>query len=257
MLYLTLIITLLLIRSSIKKYDRVFNPFTLSLQIPLLFLLIPQIIAINIGLGEDYLLSDIVILLNILFIYIGSRINCRFWAVKEIENVNLISIISICVVCVLFFIMFPLLISYGLSLKGVRDFYEAVVFSPYASLYEISKTLLIIIVILQFLKTQKLTVGIFIVVVTMYEEYKKVNYTYMSFFLLFSFILMLLYHYSQSSQTEIGMAALSYFDLYKQQSIVIDMLQRNQMDYYNGQIYISSWYKLIPRLFWPDKPVQI
>ncbi len=90
----------------------------------------------------------------------------------------------------------------------------------------------------------------------MYEEYKKVNYTYMSFFLLFSFILMLLYHYSQSSQTEIGMAALSYFDLYKQQSIVIDMLQRNQMDYYNGQIYISSWYKLIPRLFWPDKPVD-
>ena len=116
MLYLTLIITLLLIRSSIKKYDRVFNPFTLSLQIPLLFLLIPQIIAINIGLGEDYLLSDIVILLNILFIYIGSRINCRFGAVKEIENVNLISIISICIVCVLFFIMFPLLISYGLSL---------------------------------------------------------------------------------------------------------------------------------------------
>ncbi len=52
------------------------------------------------------------------------------------------------------------------------------------------------------------------------------------------------------------MAALSYFDLYKQQSIVIDMLQRNQMDYYNGQIYISSWYKLIPRLFWPDKPVD-
>ena len=216
MLYLTLIITLLLIRSSIKKYDRVFNPFTLSLQIPLLFLLIPQIIAINIGLGEDYLLSDIVILLNILFIYIGSRINCRFGAVKEIENVNLISIISICIVCVLFFIMFPLLISYGLSLKGVRDFYEAVVFSPYASLYEISKTLLIIIVILQFLKTQKLTAGIFIVAfflifsgskmailstlivfVTMYEEYKKVNYTYMSFFLLFSFILMLLYHYSQ------------------------------------------------------------
>ncbi len=35
----------------------------------LLFLLIPQIIAINIGLGEDYLLSDIVILLNILYIY--------------------------------------------------------------------------------------------------------------------------------------------------------------------------------------------
>ncbi|WP_276367380.1 hypothetical protein [Chryseolinea sp. H1M3-3] len=49
---------------------------------------------------------------------------------------------------------------------------------------------------------------------------------------------------------------ISYFDIYKNQSYVINKFLNGEMEYYYGEIYLSSYLKFIPRILWEDKPKQ-
>jgi hypothetical protein len=49
------------------------------------------------------------------------------------------------------------------------------------------------------------------------------------------------------------MNALSYFDIYNNQSMLVEKLMTDKHDFYHGQIYLTSFYRYIPRIIWEGK----
>ena len=91
----------------------------------------------------------------------------------------------------------------------------------------------------------------------MWEEYRKMNYKYLLFSFPIIFMLLVGYHFTQSLKTSnisVFENALSYFDVYKQQSIALEMFIKGKIEYFYGEISLSSWYKIIPRFLWESKP---
>lgn len=276
MLFVVFFLTIILCRRSVVRYKKFFNPFTLSIQYPLLFIIVPQIILIIIGAGEDSFLSDIVILLSILSTFVGTYIKLPLLKVYPFKNYRLIIVFTSVLLIILSIPLIPQLLSYGLSFRGLREFYEYVIFSPYASFYDIIKTILLLLIIILFVKKKKVTVVVLIlsiilcltgskmailstviVLATVWEEYRKMNYKYLFTLLSIVFIILIGYHFSQSLNTadrSVFETALSYFDVYKQQSFALEMFIKGKIDYYYGEISLSSWYKIIPRFVWEDKP---
>lgn len=276
MLFVILIFILFLCKKSILRYKRLFNPFTLTIQYPLLFIVIPQIILVVLDLGEDSIISDIVIALFIICIYIGTIIKFPLLKILPLKNYRLILIFTTALLIVLSIPLIPILLGYGLSFRGLREFYEYVVFSPYASVYEIVKSLLLIDIIILFVRGRKVTNTIIfltlilffsgskmailstvLILATAWEEYRKMNYKYLTISFSVIFILLIGYHFTQSlnvSDKTIFENALSYFDVYRQQSMALDMFIDGKIDYFYGEISLSSWYKNIPRLIWEGKP---
>lgn len=275
-LFLVFLLVLFLIWRSVKRYQKLFNPFTLSIQIPLLFLIIPQLILIMIAEGEDSLLSDSVIAIFVLSIYWGTFLKLPYIKVVPFRNRSLLIKFTFLLIIVLSIPLLPILLSFGLSFSGLRNFYEYIVFSSYASFYDVVKMLILFLIVFSFAKNRKLTLYSFclivilffsgskmailttsIIIATLWEEYAKLNYKYLLLCFCCIAVFLIIYHYSQSVVTEdINMfeTALSYFDVYRQQTLALDLLVSGKIDFFCGEISLSSWYKIIPRFFWEDKP---
>lgn len=155
MLFVTLIFIIFLCWRSVIRYRKLFNPFTLSIQYPLLFIVIPQIILILLDAGEDSILSDFVIAISVFFIYIGTFLKLPLLKVYPFKNNRLIITFTFILLLILSIPLIPHLLNFGLSFRGLREFYEYVVFSPYASFYEIVKTLLLFLIIILFVRKRK------------------------------------------------------------------------------------------------------
>lgn len=260
---------------SFKKYHVIFNPFILSVQTPLLFLLIPQSILIIVFNGEDIFLSDVVILVYSISIFIGCYIKAPKIKIPKLKNLKLTTKIISGLCIGLSLPLIPILLRYGLSFRGLREFYEYIVFSPFSSIYAIVKTLLSCIIIILFIHTKKINFKIivlcfilvfsgskmaifssFLLLGTLWEQYRKMNYRILSICSIFLAIGLVLYHSTQNTSKDADAikGAMSYFDVYRQQSLALDMLTSNKIDYFYGEIFLSSYYIIIPRLIWPDKP---
>lgn len=231
---------------------------------------------ILLGVGDDSIFSDFVILLFVTSIYWGTLYRLPYLKIYQFRNYKLIKYFTILMILGGAAILFPCLLNFGLSFRGLREFYEYVVFSPYASFYEIVRTLLIILILFLFVKKQKITLPIaflvlvlcfsggkmailstVIILATMWEEYKPMNYKFLFLILGCVFIGLIFYHYSQSLNVDnrnVFENALSYFDVYRQQSLALDMFQEGKLDYFHGEISLSSLYKVIPRFIWENKP---
>lgn len=274
MLLIALVIIFFLGWRSILRYNRFFNPFTLSIQGTLLFLIIPQLFLIGFADGTSFLSSDIVIILNIISIWIGTKFTIKTFYIQEFGNRKILVFFLLLLAMLLFLGMLPMLLSYGISFRGLRLFYEEIVFSPLASLYEAFKTILLFLISVLFLKHKKVNLGIVILVIfivfsgskmailstvvllaTLYEEFRNINYHKLFIVFLCVFCFMLYYHFIQSTQEEIFKSALSYFDIYDNQAMAIDMFLNGELEYFNGKISLSTIIRSIPRIIWPDKPV--
>lgn len=276
-LFIVFFLTLFLIYFSVKRYNKLFNPFTLSLQIPLLFLIIPQLIVILFANGEDSILSDTVITLFIFSIFLGTYIRLPNIKIYSFRNRKLLIFFTYVLIIFFSIPLVPILLKFGVSFKGLREFYEYVVFSQYASFYAIIKVLLLFLVIFLFTKNRRFTLHSFalliilcltgskmaifstaIIVATLWEEYRKMNYKYLILLSTFLFFIMIIYHFLQSSyvseNTTALDTALSYFDVYRQQTLALNMFVEGKINYFHGDISLSSWYKIIPRFLWADKP---
>lgn len=275
MIFIILIITIILTYISFKRYKVIFNPFILSIQVPLFFLLIPQSILIIGFEGEDNTLSDIVILVYTFSIFIGSYIKPPKLLIPNLKNTET-TIQIIFVLCMILIIpLLPLIIKYGLSFRGLREFYEYVVFSSYSSIYSILKVLLSCIIVIWFIKRKRLNLKIIVLAIilifsgskmailstfilfgTLWEQYRRINPRKLIICSVIVACGMVSYHSVQNTNDKIDAinGALSYFDVYKQQSMALEMLTNNELDFFNGEIYFSSFYSIIPRLIWPEKP---
>lgn len=275
-LFIVLLFVIFLIYQSVRRYKKLFNPFTLSIQVPLLFLIIPQLILIALVEGEDSLISDAVIAIFVLSIYCGTYLKFPYIKILPFRNRGLLIKFTFLLIFVLAIPLLPILLSFGISFNGLRNFYEYIVFSPYASFYTVVKSLMMILIVFSFVKNKKLTLYSLclililffsgskmailtttILIATIWEEYSKLNYRYLFLCFLCIAIFLVAYHYSQSAYKDnVGMleTALSYFDVYRQQTLALNSLIDGNIDFYYGEISLSSWYKVIPRFLWEDKP---
>lgn len=274
MLVFVFFVTCLLIYKSIKKYKILTNPFVLESYYPLIFLVLPQLVLSLLGIGENYWLSDWVILLYVLCVFLGTSLNFKTFRVIDIKRKNRISF-----ACLIFAIIFILptlkyLFNCGISLVGIRCYYETVVFSELASFYELGKnflflsillmllsknrfSLIIIILILIFIFSgSKFAIFNFLIFLTIYlEVYKKVNLKVIIWASIPVFFLMIIYHFTQTKDVESPfLAALNYFDIYKNQSFLLKKFNAENYPLYYGEITFSSYLKFIPRIIWEDKP---
>lgn len=275
MLIAIFVTTLILIIISIRKYGFLTNPFVLEAYYPLLFLMLPQIILISIGLGESYNLSNWVIIVYVISIYVGTQINIKSIQVTKVARGKVVATLCLFIAAILIAPTLPILLNCGLSFSGIRCYYETVVFTKYAGLYDLGKTFLFLSILLFFLEYLKAKWWLILLVLIMVfsgskfaifnlliffciyvELYKKIRVYKILLWSIPILILFILYHFSQTNNAENPMlAAISYFDIYEKQSFLLEKFENNKHALYYGEINLSSYYKFIPRIFWPDKPV--
>jgi len=163
MLVGALILSLLLALISIFRYGKVFNPFTMESYFTVLFMIVPQLfLATTLSDPAYFFYSDLVIIIYIVSIFIGTMINVNSFKIKAIENVHTVNTLNIVLYAALIAPLIPFLLSKGISAKGIRDFYETVVFSKYAVFYELSKLVLYFVIFFKLLKRQRISFGVLI-----------------------------------------------------------------------------------------------
>jgi hypothetical protein len=275
MLILALIISLILAIVSILRYKRVFNPFIIEVYFTVLFMIVPQLFVIGEDSGTDNFYSDLVIIVYISSIFIGTMINFREFRLKEIENVRIINSLNIVLYGLLVLPLVPFLLAAGISAQGFRQFYETVVFTKFASFYELSKLVLYFIIFFKLIKRQKFTLGFFILfpLVFVYgsrfvildaiiylcvflEQFKNLGLKRIILTCFVGAVLIGVYTASQFTRDNMRDILVSYFDIYKNQSLVVNKLMNGEMEYFHGKLYFSSYLKFIPRILWEGKPKQ-
>lgn len=276
MLILALIISCILAIISILRYKRVFNPFIIEVYFTVLFLIVPQIVIIKEQPKDnEYFYSDLVIIVYILSVFVGTMINFRGIRIKEIENVRIINNLNILLYALLVLPLIPFLLSAGFSAHGFRQFYETVVFTKFAAFYELSKLVLYFIIFFKLIHRQKFSLGFFILFPLIFvygsrfiildfiiylciflEQFKNVGVKRIVFTAVIGALAIGIYTVFQFTSDNINDILVSYFDIYRNQSLVVNKLMNGEMEYYHGELYFSSYLKFIPRIIWEAKPKQ-
>ena len=276
MLIVALILSLLLVVISIARYKKVFNPFTIEVYFTIFFLILPQLLIITDYAPERHFYSDLVIIIYVLSIFFGTLINVNSFKLREIENVGTINTLNIFLYAALIVPMIPMFLEGGLSAQGFRRFYETVVFSKYASFFELSKLVLYFTIFFKLINRQKFTAGFFflfplvffygsrfvildfiIYLCVFLEQFKNLGIKSIITACMIGVLLIITYTYFQfSSRGNLTDHLTSYFDIYKNQSYVINKFIEGDLEYYYGKIYFSSYLKFIPRILWEDKPKE-
>ncbi len=276
MLIVALIFSLALATFSIVRYKKVFNPFTIEVYFTIFFLILPQLLIIKDYAPDRHFYSDLVIIVYVASIFIGTLINVNSFKLREIENVGTINMLNILLYTALIAPMIPLLLEGGISAQGFRRFYETVVFSKYASFFELSKLVLYFTIFFKLINRQKFTRGFFLLFPLVFfygsrfvildfiiylcvflEQFKNLGIKSIITTCLTGAILIIIYTFLQfSSRGNLTEHLTSYFDIYKNQSYVINKFIEGDLEYYYGKIYFSSYLKFIPRILWEDKPKE-
>jgi hypothetical protein len=269
MLLLIFFITLLLITLSIYKYGFLANPFVLEAYYTLLFLIVPQIILIYIGLGESYALSNWVILVYLLSVYVGTQINVKTVKVSKIKRGKFVAALCLVLAFLLILPTLSILMDCGLSLGGIRCYYETVVFTKYAGLYDLGKTFLMLSILLFFLEYLKAKWWLIILVLIMVfsgskfaifnlliffciyvELYEKVKVYKILLYSIPVLVLFVLYHFFQTKDADNPfIAAISYFDIYEKQSFLLEKFNSGKHALYYGEIQFPRFINLFQGYF--------
>jgi hypothetical protein len=274
MLIFNLLLILILIFISNKKYKFLANPFVLEVYYTLLFLIIPQLILIFLELGESYWLSDWIILIYVLSVYLGTLVNIESIKVSEIRRIGGTATICLTLAAFLIAPTITILFDCGLSFEGIRCYYETVVFSKFAGFYELGKTFLFFSVLLFLIKFKKFKWWLIVLILFVIfsgskfaifnlliffciylEIYKKVKIKTILLSSIPILLLLIIYHFFQTKDAENPfIAAITYFDIYEKQSFLLEQFASGKHSLYFGEISYSSYYKFIPRFFWENKP---
>lgn len=274
MLWVVLSVSILLILISMRKFSKALNPFTLEVYFIVMFLIVPQLIFVSIDdKAETYFYSDLAILVYVMAIFIGTLVPVKGYQLKGIQNVNLVNSLNVVMYCILIMPILPMLLSYGLNPGGFRQFYENVVFSKFASFYELSKIVLYFIIFFKLIRRQEFGIWFFILFPFIFfygsrfvildfiiylfiflEHFRNLPFKKLVPGALVAAGVILVYSYFQFSQHNLLSTVVAYFDIYQNQSLIIKSILEGKRDYYYGEIYGSSFLKYIPRILWPEKP---
>lgn len=274
MLIAALILSLILALLSIVRYGKAFNPFTMEAYFTVLFMIVPQMFLITSETDfKYYFWSDLVIMVYITSIFVGTMININSFKLKAIEHVSAVNTLNVLLYAALIAPLIPFLLSKGISAHGFRAFYETVVFSEYAVFYELSKLVLYFVIFFKLLNRQRFSFGVlilfplvffygsrfvildFIIYLCVFlEQFKDLSIRRIIAVCVVGAGAILLYTTFQFTSTKVSDLLISYFDIYRNQTYVINKLVSGEVDYFYGEIYFSSYLKFIPRILWEGKP---
>jgi len=274
MLIAALILSLVLGLFSTIRYRKVFNPFTMEAYFTVLFMIVPQLFLVTTSPNPEYYFwSDVVIMIYIVSIFAGTLINVNSFKLKPIENVHTVNTLNILLYAALVAPLIPFLLSKGISAQGFRAFYETVVFSKYASFYELSKLVLYFLIFFKLINRQRFSFGVlilfplvffygsrfvildFIIYLCVFlEQFRDLSMRRIIAVCLVGAAAILLYSTYQFTTARLSEMLVSYFDIYRNQAFVINKLMDGDIDYFHGEIYASSYLKYIPRIIWEGKP---
>lgn len=274
MLVVALFVGLILTGLSVYRYKKLLNPYLLEAYFTILFMIIPQLIMVSINKSAKlFFWSDVVILVYLVSIFLGTLVNIKTTRLAGVKNVKVVNTINFFLYVLLILPILPLLLRFGLSASGFRSFYETVVFSKFASFYELSKIVLYFLIFFKLIRKEKFSLGFFLLFPLVFfygsrfvvldfiiylcvflEQYKHFGVKKVVAVCLIGAASIALYTTYQFSRVDAQSLFTSYFDIYKNQSFVIDKLLSGESDYYYGEIYFSSYLKYIPRILWEDKP---
>ncbi|MFZ5972406.1 MAG: hypothetical protein ACOYXA_12510 [Bacteroidota bacterium] len=267
---------LLLCLLSLRKFNKLLNPFILESYFVFLLIAFPQTLRILLLPGESsYIYSDLAIFLYFVFVYLGTSVNIRAIRMPEIRYVSIVNGSNWMLFALFVSPIIPIFLSFEFSIAGIRNFYESVVFSPYASFFELAKFFLYVCLIYRmvqlnrvswsvwiwipffFLFGSKFVVFDFFMLLLLFKEYYH-NLSLTKFVVYATAIagVLIIYRYLQTpgAGENIWYNALAYFDQYKNQSLAIERLRSGEAEFYHGRIYFSSYLKYIPRIIWENKP---
>jgi hypothetical protein len=274
-LIIVFLILIILVSVSIWKFGTITNPFTLEIQSIALMIILPQILWLMVDpKAELYIYSDLAVLTYVVFLFLGASINIRGVQLKEIKHVRIVNAVNWLLFSLFLAPILPLFLSFEFSFAGIRAFYEFVVFSKYASFFELSKFVLYLIIFYRLVKEKRVTFGTLILIPILFlygskmalldfffaflvflEHFRGISYRKVAYMSGVCAMVLIFYRYYQSSDdSDLWTTALSYFDQYKNQSFLIEKLIEGDADYYYGKVYWSSYLKYIPRFLWADKP---
>lgn len=278
MLVIALLYIVFLIFLSIRKYGVLLNPFFFEAHFSLLFLVVPQLIMVNIFPDSvDNITSDLIIIAYVTAVYLGTCVKLKSFTIPEISSGKIVAVVDFTVAALFIIPTLSILINCGISFGGIRCYYETIVFSKFASFYDLGKTFLFLSIVLLLVYKKRFNLWILTLMVFLifsgnkfaifnlllffgifFEEYKSAKIWKMALWSLPIFLLLIGYHFMQSQSyfENPFLAAIRYFDIYEKQSFLVDELAKPRQDYYWGEIYFSSFYKYIPRILWSDKPVE-
>jgi hypothetical protein len=195
---------------------------------------------------------------------------------RAIENVNVINSLNILLYAAIITPLLPLFLRSGFSAHGFRQFYETVVFSKYASFFELSKLILYFIIFFKLINRQKFTTSFFVLFPLVFfygsrfvildfiiylsvflEQFRNLGIKRIIAICLIGASFIGAYTFFQfSGNYSIKEHLVSWFDIYENQSFVINKFINGDLEYYHGKIYFSSYLKFIPRILWADKPKE-
>ena len=275
MLVVALIVAIVLILISIKRYGKIFNPYTLEVYIPILFILLPQFFWLFVSpTATTYIYSDLAIITYLVAIFLGTMVKIKGIKLKPIINISVVNGFNLLLYIALIIPLIFYFSRFSLSFVGIREFYESVVFSEYASLFELSKYVLYFLIIFRLFRTDKFDVitillslllllygskyalfDLIVILFIYYEQFRRLSIKRFIALALITGALFVSYRYYQTEgQSSVFRTALAYFDLYENQSLLIKAILEENHGYYYGQIHFSSYLKYIPRALWKDKP---
>lgn len=274
MLAFVFFICLVLIFISISRYKFLANPFVLEVYYSLFFLIIPQMILIYLGIGESYWLSNWVILIYLCSVYLGTLVKIRAIKVSDIKRSKGTATMSLFLGILLILPTLNILFDCGFSMGGLRCYYETVVFSKFASFYELGKTFLFFSILLFLIEYKKFKWWLIILILFLvfsgskfaifnlliffciyFEVYQKTKVKNILLAGIPMTLFLIFYHFMQTKEGDNPfLVAISYFDIYDKQTFLLKQFTLGKHPLYFGEINFSSYYKFIPRIFWEGKP---
>ena len=275
MLFAVLIISLILCYFSLRRYGKIFNPFTLEVYIIILFLVVAQCLKVLfVKDAFSYIYSDLVILVYLVSVYIGTCIGIKMPAFSPMKYPAWVNFFNLMLYVALALPLIYYFRNFEISFHGIRMFYETVVFSKFASFFELSKYVLYFIIILRLLRIQKfdfITLALsgllflygskyaifdlIIVFFVFFEQFRRLTIRKFVIWGSLAAVMLIGYRFYQSNgENEVLDTAIAYFDIYENQSLLLKKMVNGEHDYYYGEIYFSSFLKYIPRAIWPGKP---
>lgn len=271
---MVVLVAVCLVILSIMLFKYIFNPFVIGTLFILVALVVIPIFRSSLLNSESFYLTDIIII---------TYLSCYFVGVAaRAPRINLLirdrkSLILKLALTLLIFLAPPIVykfIQYPFSIQGFRLFYVESRFGGLGFFF-IAVSSLLIFLILFFLHHRKylysillipllvlfgqktillnLIIGILFIAEVEFKVKKRVILT----IVILGVTGLMMFHYLTSIGAVASpfLYAINYFDYYDNLTYLIKSLYvDNTLDHFYGEIFITDFFKVIPRFLWTGKP---
>ena len=270
-----LTITIILCILSVLLFRQILNPFLLNGFMVLVAMVFMPPLREFMLRKDMFSYADWIILLYLLSFFLGTMAKTPKWQLmnsppRDNRILSVVVILSILILPVVFI----KLKEYPFSMTGFREFYFESRFEGYGFFFTAGSYLLLFL-ILYFVHNRRYMLAIIITPILLLfgqktillalvlgllfilESQKVIRTSTLILLMLTGLASMVALHFALSIGVKVSplVLAIGYFDYYDNFAYLIRSLYVNEsIDHYWGRIFITDFYKVIPRFIWEEKP---